>query len=433
LEAGLKKFWLISFSAILVIATWVTVLATAYPVKLEVFPDRLQIRAEQMIRFYVDYAQKTVILPEATLIEGASAGSEIKLEVKKDGFALTIPYDFSTTLSPDGHLLTIMRAEASSTIGVNDERVPVFYELSNATPGQVASILSRLYPGLKVEVDDRQRQLIVVMNPADRPVIDEVVRRLDLPRPQVMFEAEVLEVNRKLSQQLGIDYTKLINLNFKFGEGTPPVGSLGVAPFQRSPLSLEIGINLLKTNGIARTLTRPRIAVLDGLEARINATQTQPVKTVGQGGQISISNITTGINLRLLPKVSSQGTIESQINIAVSSPTGTTSEGLPTYSTRETNTTIRVRNAETIVIGGLIESRRSTASTGVPFLMDIPIIGELFKTTFTDESDTDLLIMVTPYVVGDTLAPTSPKPASPSPTPVVPVPANPLPATPPQP
>ena len=404
----------------MLVAWCLAVSAAPYPVTLEVLPNGLRIAAEGGIRFYADYDRRTLALTEATLLEGANAGSEAKLEQRPDGLLLTFSYPFSVTLSPNGRLVTVLRenAAASNTSAAVDERVPVFYALANATPSQVAAILTRLYPGLKVEVDERQRQLIVLMNSADRTIVDEVVRRLDLPRPQVMFEAEVLEVNRKLSQQLGIDYSKLINISFKFGEGTPPNGSLGVSPFQRSPLSLEIGINLLKSNGVARTLARPRVAVLDGLEARINATQTQPIKTVGSGGQITVSNITTGINLRLLPKVSPQSTIESQISIAVSSPTGTTSEGLPTYSTREANTTVRVRNAETIVIGGLLESRRSNASSGVPFLMDIPILGELFKTTFTDESDTDLLIVVTPYIVGDTLAPTAPAPPTePSPPP----------------
>ena len=407
-----------------VLALCVAGLAAPYPVTLEALPNGLRINAEGAIRFYADYDARTLVLPEATVAEGASAGADARFEARSDGIVLTLRYPFSVTLSPNGRRVTILREDGGGAgdSAATDERVPVFYALSNASPGQVASILTRLYPGLKVEVDERQRQLIVLMNAADRAVVDEVVRRLDAPRPQVMFEAEVLEVNRKLSQQLGIDYSKLINLSFKFGEGTPPNGSLGFSPFQRSPLSLEVGINLLKSNGVARTLARPRVSVLDGLEARINATQTQPIKTVGQSGQITVSNITTGINLRLLPKVAPEGTIESQIGIAVSSPTGTTSEGLPTYSTREANTTVRVRNAETIVIGGLLESRRSTASTGVPGLMDIPILGELFKTTFTDESDTDLLIVVTPYIVGDTLAPVparppAPPPSSPAPTP----------------
>jgi general secretion pathway protein D len=424
-EVVLKKSWLVVLGFCTVLAFAFSTLAAPYPVKLIPTVKGLQISAEQLIRFYVDYSQKKVILPEAAIEEGAMAGTDVKLESRQDGFILTMPYDFSVTLAPNGRLLTILKDGGLSIAETpKDPRVPVFYFLVSAQPAQVSAILTRLYPGLKVEVDERQRALIVLMNPDDRSIIDEVIKKLDVARPQVMFEAEILEINRKYSQQLGIDYSKLINLNFKFTEGTPPNGSIGTAPFQRSPLTLEVGINLLKTNGVARTLARPRVAVMDGLEARINATQTQPIKTVGQGGQITVSNITTGINLRLLPKVAPDQTIESQLSIAVSSPTGTTSEGLPTYSTREANTTLRVKNAETIVIGGLLESRRSTASSGVPGLMDIPIVGELFKTTFTDESDTDLLIVVTPYIVS-----TASNGALSNPTPV---PSQPQPSAPPK-
>ncbi len=401
----MKKFFGILL-VMVAVAVGIVSLAAAYPAKLESFPSGFRIRAEQNIRFFVDYQQKQIIVPEAQLPEGTSVPSDAKLELRADGFILTLSYPFSVTLNPSGKLLTILKDEPNAV--PSDVRIPVFYEMHNAQASQVAAILTRLYPGLKVEVDERQRSIIVLLSPADREVVDQVIKRLDAPRLQVMFEAEIVEINRKISQQLGIDYSRLFNLNFKFNEGTPPNGVLGFAPFQRSPLSLEVGINLLKSNGVARTLTRPRIAVLDGLEARINATQTQPIRTVGSGGQVTVSNITTGISLRLVPKVAPDKTIESQLSIAVSSPTGISSEGLPTYSTREASTTVRVKNAESIVIGGLIESRRSTSSSGIPGLMDIPILGELFRTTFTEESDTDLLIVVTPYVVNNVLLPETP-------------------------
>jgi Flp pilus assembly secretin CpaC len=115
---------------------------------------------------------------------------------------------------------------------------------------------------------------------------------------------------------------------------------------------------------------------------------------------VQVNNVTTGITLRFVPKVGPDGMIESNLSIAVSSPTGTTTQGVPQYSSREANTTVRVRDGEPIIIGGLYENRRTTSSKGLPGLMDIPILGELFKTTVTDEHFTDLVIVVTPRLVG---------------------------------
>jgi general secretion pathway protein D len=391
-------------------------LAAPYPVKIELVANGFRIRAETSIRFYVDYSTRTIILPEAQL-EGDSPYLEgAVLQKRDDGLLFQVPVAFTITLSPDGKVLTLLRETPITSTTPTDERIPTMFYLSNANPTQVAGLLTRLYPGLKVEVDERQRAIIVLLNPSDRVVVETIIKQLDAPRPQVMFEAEIIEINRTLSQQLGIDYQRLVNLNFRFNESTPPTGAIGVQPFTRSPISLELGIKLLKSNGAARTLARPRVATMDGLEARLNATQTQPIKTVGQSGSISVTNITTGINLRMLPKVSPDQYIESQLSIAVSSPTGFTEEGLPTYSTREANTTVRVRNGEQIVIGGLIESRRSTSDSGIPGLMDLPIVGNLFKNTNTVESDTDLLIIVTPYIVGspNPSEPTTPAPSSPT-------------------
>ncbi|NJK45867.1 MAG: type II and III secretion system protein, partial [Pleurocapsa sp. SU_196_0] len=181
----------------------------------------------------------------------------------------------------------------------------------------------------------------------------------------------------------------------------------------RTLVAAKVRDQLAETTGSARSLAKPRVATVEGLEAKINSTQTIPLVIKGENNTQTIQNITTGINLRMLPRVTPEQTVETQLSIAVSSPTGTTPSGVPQYSTREANTTVRVRNAETIVIGGLIESRRAVAASGIPGLMDLPVVGDVFRTTTTQEVDTDLIIVVTPYIVGS--ASTAPAPGTPPP------------------
>ena len=354
------------------------------------------------------------MLPEAQVSPGYDVPSWAKLEKRDNVTAFIMQQDFNLSLSPDAKLLTVRKGstETVSSLSSTDVRAPIAVYLSYADPVQVASLLQKLYPGVRVEVDTRQRALILLVSDVDRPVILEAIKILDAPRPQVTFEAEILEINRSFTQQLGIDYTKLVNLNFRLFEPSVPAGQLGIQPLSRAPISLEVGINLLKSTGAAKTLARPRVTTLDGLEARINATQTQPIRTVGQGGSVTVSNITTGINLRLQPRVSPDQTIESNLSISVSSPTGISPEGIPSYATREVGTTVRVRNAESIVIGGLLESRSSQSRSGIPGLMDLPLIGNLFETTLTEERETDLLIIVTPYIIAPPQAPAPPAPPS---------------------
>jgi general secretion pathway protein D len=211
----------------------------------------------------------------------------------------------------------------------------------------------------------------------------------------------VLEINQYATQSLGIDYRELFSLNFT--EGAPP-SLFKLGDITRGVFNVKLGLDALKNTGAATVLSRPSITTLDGLEARLNATQTTPVVTAGQNGVVQVNNVTTGITLRFVPKVGPDGMIESNLSIAVSSPTGTTTQGVPQYSSREANTTVRVRDGEPIIIGGLYENRHTTSSKGLPGLMDIPILGELFKTTVTDDHFTDLVIVVTPRLVGGVTA-----------------------------
>jgi general secretion pathway protein D len=287
---------------------------------------------------------------------------------------------------------------------------PLIIPLANADPTFVAGILTRSY-NIRVEVDPRQRAIIVFVRPEDWAFVRGVVAALDKPAPQVTFEAEILEVNQFLTQSLGFDYRELFSFNLTEASPVPAVLELG--EIARAPFSLKIGIDLLKTTGAATTLARPRVTTLDGVEARLNATQTTPIPSPGPNGTVIINNVTTGITLRLLPRVQPDLTgVEAQLSIAVSSPTGQVNN-VPQYSTREANTTVRVRNGEPIVIGGLYQNNDSTSSRGLPGLMDLPILGELFKTTTTDKRTTDLVMVVTPYIIAPSSVPVPVAPVAP--------------------
>jgi general secretion pathway protein D len=406
------RFLIVLFTFLLVFTNWS--FAAKVNLMYQTTSTGLVLKADVPIRFFVDYSARTIVIPDASLENPETLPNGVQAQLRADGLILVFANAFQVLLSGDGKLLTVtgginnvalVNTNAPTTLNTESGTQIVFYRLLYANPSAVAALITQLYT-VKVQIDERQRAVILVINPNDRKLFDALVKELDTPRAQVLYEVEILEVNQQLTQSLGIDYTNLFT--FTFAEQIP-VG-IGLGAISRSPGSISFGINLLKESGAAKVLSRPRIMTMDGVEARLNATQTQNTLIAGQGGSKTVQSSTTGLNLRLMPRVNPDGSVESQVTITVSIPAGQNQDGGQQFSTRELNTTTRVRNAESLVLGGLYENRRQTAVSAVPLLSEIPILGELFKSTREVESTTDLVIMITPYILGFGDLPIAPTP-----------------------
>ena len=378
----------------------------ATPITARVSGETLTLSGDTVLRYAVDYDATTLTVYAATAANPEGFPTWARAEPKGEDLRVIVTSAFTVSSSPNGRQLSVTRVIApvvtTSSVASGTEPVatanlaPLIIPLANADPAFIAGILTRSY-SVRVEVDARQRALIIFVRSEDWAFLRGVVASLDQPAPQVTFEAEILEVNQFLTQSIGFDYRELFSFNLT--EASPVPSILDLGNVNRAPFSLKIGIDLLKTTGAATTLARPRVTTLDGVEARLNATQTTPIVSSGPDSTVIVNNVTTGITLRLLPRVQPDLTsVEAQLSIAVSSPTGQVNN-VPQYSSREASTTVRVRNGEPIVIGGLYQNNDSTSSRGLPGLMDIPILGELFKTTTTDRRTTDLVIVVTPYII----------------------------------
>lgn len=425
-------------------------LALAAPVQLTPVgtKDEFALLGKAPIQFTFDAAQRTLNIPEGQLAPNVTLPDGVRVEQSDKVLILRLPDDYQVSLSQDGFRLQLIRGGGSAISGppvataITTTAPPtavtppgaalpalpvpaapavallpvtlqaaatppavdpatlttVVYPLSYASPSQVAQLFTDLYGTVRVRVDERRRALVALVGPADQAILEAFIKKIDTPSPLVSFEAQVLEVNRNLTSSLGIDYDKIFTL--KLTESAPGASIFKLGDIVRNPLSLTIGINLLENSGAARVLAKPRITALDGVEARINATQTYPL--VVNGGQNTtpvVQNITTGIAMRMLPRVAPNGDIEVQITISVSTPTGVTAEGAPQYSSREATTIVRVKDGEQIAIGGLIEDRKIEGVSKVPLLGDIPFLGKLFQSTTTDQRNTDLVIIITPTII----------------------------------
>jgi type IV pilus secretin PilQ/predicted competence protein len=278
-----------------------------------------------------------------------------------------------------------------------------------------------------VQVDKGGNRLIVMTSPRVIAQVQEIVSTLDQPARQVMLEARVVEVSINNLQQLGIDWNLLNHQNFVIIEGdsgNAPLGQLpgnfpflprpagkeiyNFRPFARQTMGFNVALDFLINNGNARVLANPKIATLNGHEANILVGERIPYtisSTVFAGGAAAptqtIEKEEVGIKLRITPIINVDGYITTEITPEVSTVLGFTgaNRDLPIVSTRQAKTTVRLKDGNTVIIGGLLSEEKTHDVSKFPILGDIPVLGYLFQHQSTITRKTDLVIEVTPHIV----------------------------------
>lgn len=172
-------------------------------------------------------------------------------------------------------------------------------------------------------------------------------------------------------------------------------------------------LNMLAAESRLKVVSSPNVMVLDNHKASIRVGDQVPVRTseaAGLGTTAASPVIAstfeykdTGVLLEVTPRVNESGMVHMEIHQEVNDVQQTTSSGIdsPTINQRRINTTVAVRDGETVVLGGLIRDRKSGAESGVPLLHRIPLIGWLFKSR-TDAADrSELIVVITPTAIRD--------------------------------
>jgi type IV pilus secretin PilQ/predicted competence protein len=280
-----------------------------------------------------------------------------------------------------------------------------------------------------IEVDQGGNRLIVVTSPRVIAEIQDIVAKLDAPARQVMLEARIVEVSTDDAKKLGIDWDLLNRQGFIFVEGNydSVVGSgdqfsnLKVFPntpgtndifklnnFSRPAQVFRVAIDLMIRDGNARVLANPKLATLNGRTAAMLVGQRIPYEVTGTvfagGGAAPVERVEkeeVGIKLNITPLINADGYITTQISPEVSVITGFTGQNndLPIVSTRQATTTVRLKDGNSVIIGGLLAEEKTTTVTKVPILGSIPIIGYLFQHHDITTRKTDLVIEVTPRIL----------------------------------
>ena len=270
--------------------------------------------------------------------------------------------------------------------------------------------------------DDARNALVILATPRDYKMVQAALTKLDIMPLQVLIEASIVEVSLKDELGYGVEWFFKNNFergNVVGGRGTLDLGASGIAALSPSfsytvldnADQARIALNALEQETQVNVLSSPSLMVLDNQTAYINVGDEIPVPA-----RQSVSNINpdsptvneiqfrqTGVTLSVTPRVNSGGMVTMEISQEVSSAVTTTSSDIdaPTIQQRQLDSTVAVHSGETLVLGGLIQDTASNAESGIPLIRRIPLLGKLFGETKEEQRRTELLVLITPRVVGD--------------------------------
>lgn len=282
-----------------------------------------------------------------------------------------------------------------------------------AGSGQISSGLSANQQGLRITADKASNALLIYATDDEFQQIDEVLRFLDLAADQVMIEATIAEV--VLNDQLKYGVQWFLNTrdggNVAFSSGrdsTAPSAFPGFS-YRFVGTNARAVLNALSEVTDVTVVSTPQIMTLDNKTATLQVGDQVPVITQSAQGTTTadarvvntVQYRDTGVLLTVTPRIGQGDTVQIDASQEVSEVAATSSSGIdsPTIQQRRFQSTVSIRNGETVALGGLIRTRQSMGDTRVPLLGSAPIIGSLFRTRDRSVRRTELIVFLTPTIV----------------------------------
>ena len=283
----------------------------------------------------------------------------------------------------------------------------------------IQSIIKQKYSRSKnrpsVTADKETNSLIVLAKSTQINTIEQIINALDVPKQQVYVKARILEISNSKIAQIGTKFGLLGGIadsssgiyTLSANLGGPALafnpGDLGLAiPALKQGIALGATLDLLETLGAAKKISEPSILCINNTPSSIYVGKTLTVltgKTTSTSTSESYTRQDVGLTLKVKPRIDNDNKVSLNVDTVIEdmlpgSPTLT-----PTTSKRKINTTAIVKNGQSIIIGGLVKNNNDITISKIPFLGDIPFLGNLFKHRNINKDKTTLVIMLTPYIV----------------------------------
>lgn len=390
--------------------------ATRWITDLDVVPT------EGRDNIYIYNVRNSVATELASLVNellGDGQGSSI-------GAAASQPSSSSTSTTT-----TDTTADTSATT-ITTSTAPAVTKTGKVMVGADDGSSGMRWAGKPILIADDSRNIILLRAlPSDYNRLLKLLEKLDNMPRQVLIEVMVAEVALSDRWELGVEWTlhkqgvldgRAYQNNLTNNTNSISNGSTDAAITHSGLMDTAAGItySILNSAGEVASiinaiaddteisiLSSPQVMVLNNETATVNVGEQVPIVT-SQTGDISSDNLNqtiqykdTGVILTVTPKINYDGIIILEINQQVSSAGTNTLSGTasPVISNREISTKLAVRNGQTVFMGGLIENNINLIDSGVPFLKDIPYLGWAFKYQSQVKEKTELLVMITPYVI----------------------------------
>jgi len=323
-----------------------------------------------------------------------------------------------------GTIIIIDTPQATEIIGKTIKELDqplgtVVFNVNYARFSDIKSYLNDLItPGVgQVIVDERSSKVIVYDLPQRLNRIRELMKEFDEQSRQVLISGEIVEVAVDDKFQSGIAWDKIFNQDL---DNLELVGNFPVVPALSSYGKISVGslaqnhynivMNLLNTYGSTKILTRPRIVVVNKEEAKIlvgtreayvTATQSQAESSTLTAE--SVQFIDVGLKLAVVPTIGSDGYITMKIKPEVSSvqSTLTTTAGtvVPIVATSQSETVVKVKDGNMLIIAGMIKPENDENDVGLPILSRMPILGHFFSNRSREKKRTEIVIFITPTII----------------------------------
>ena len=316
-------------------------------------------------------------------------------------------------------------------------------QMNNITPTRKGKVKGKKPSKAMVVADVERNALIVLATGEQYRNIMQVIRRIDVEKPQVYIKARVVEINSKLAQEIGAKYNfeggaitshGLFSVRSNMGGGSTLQVSPQLLNFistentyydkngnlvtdKSNPFSfgdvsalfaLGVQLNLYQEDGAAHVLSEPSILCTNNQESELFVGETRSILTSSTSGDnkddLTRRNYTRediGLTLKVKPRLSSNNKVALTIDAIIEDVDDSSGYNSPTPTTykRKVVTNAIVRNGQTVIVGGLIKNMAGTVNTKVPFLGDIPIIGRLFQDEGKAQRKVDLVIYLTPFII----------------------------------
>ncbi len=274
------------------------------------------------------------------------------------------------------------------------EQVKV-YNLDYADPEQLKDALTMIVDPDRVRADVANERVMVRAMPDVLVETDALVWDLDVPKQQVLMEVWVHEMSTDALKDIGIEM-----------QGVPSFSGSDAPKFLElvwEPWELVMALRVLEERGKAQVLAKPTIAAISGEEASIFVGDEVPItrEIRQEDGSVTIEldeYKQAGVDLKVTPRISSDGFISIHVMPEVSTFTGMVGR-FPEVRTRRAETTVRVKDGQPIMIGGLLQEEELEELRRIPLLADLPILGKLFEWKKTDSMKTEMNIFLIPRIV----------------------------------